>query len=416
MKRIKYLLFTLIIMMFVSLVNVDAASISVKSVKMVDHSGNVTEVNEPKPNGLNIKFDLSFAKLGDTVKYEVVLDNPTNKEYEINTDKQFSGSNYISYSYELKDKTNRIKANSEVILYITVKYENQVPADKLIDGKYIENNDMGINILNEDNPNTFNNILWIVFVLFLLVILTLVIKYTKKKELFVIIFALLLVPATVFALEKLKLTVSTKITIEEKYNVYYLYEDIIETSKVTSNKNVINCYNEKLKIENNDSFTEYSYCTLLEKDNNTYRPGDNVNIETSVLHDFNDIECTYDSQNNSYSCPTSEIPTTSTLYYDYMCGSKTNLVSVDDYISFYQGKIKSFSKADVIGPKLTPKYLNLCTQEEFNNMNFISQVHKEWYEDFGDYTFNAPNRFTMPHHDVYILKRIPHYVSIASGN
>ena len=404
MKRIKYVLFTLIIMMFVSIVNVDAASISVKSVKMVDHSGNVTEVNEPKPNGLNIKFDLSFANLGDTAKYEVVLDNPTNKEYEINTDKQFSGSNYISYSYELKDKTNRIKANSEVVLYITVKYENPVPADKLVNGKYVENNDMGINILNEDNPNTFNNILWIVFVLFLLVILTLGIKYTKKKELFVILFALLLVPVTVFALEKLKLTVSTKITIEEKYNVFYLYDDYIKTSEVNGNKNVLSCSNKKLRIENNGNVTEYSSCTFIEKDNNTYKPGDIVNIETSTLHDFYSSDCVMDSQNNSYSCPFSEIPTTNDLFYGYMCGSQSNLVGIDEYLSYQQKRGKEMGKADALGPKLTPKYLNLCTQEEFNNMNFNSQLHKEWFGDFGTYDFNAPNRFIMPHHDVYIKK------------
>ena len=138
MKELKKLLFIFIIMIFISTINVDAASVSVKSVKLIDSTGKVTEVSEPKPNGLNIKFDLSFANLGDTAKYEVVLNNPTNHEYEINTEKKFSGSNYISYSYELKDKTNRIKANSEVVLYITVKYENPVPADKLVDGKYVE--------------------------------------------------------------------------------------------------------------------------------------------------------------------------------------------------------------------------------------------------------------------------------------
>ena len=33
--------------------------------------------------------DLAFGNIGDTATYEVVLNNPTNKEYEINTDKKF---------------------------------------------------------------------------------------------------------------------------------------------------------------------------------------------------------------------------------------------------------------------------------------------------------------------------------------
>ena len=123
MKKIKKILFIIVIMMFVSIINVDAAGVSIKNVKLVDKADSVTELSEAKVDGFNINFDLEFSKIGDSAKYELILNNPTNHEYEINTEKTFSGSNYISYSYELKDKTNRIKANSEVILYINIKYE-----------------------------------------------------------------------------------------------------------------------------------------------------------------------------------------------------------------------------------------------------------------------------------------------------
>ena len=36
--------------------------------------------NEPSFSGLKINFDLSFSDVGDTAKYEVVLNNPTNNE------------------------------------------------------------------------------------------------------------------------------------------------------------------------------------------------------------------------------------------------------------------------------------------------------------------------------------------------
>ena len=239
MKKIKYYFILFIIMMFITTINVDAAGVSIKSIKLVDHTGNSTEINEPTSNGLNINFDLAFGSIGDTVKYEVVLNNSTNHEYEINTDKQFSSSNYISYSYELKDKTNRIKANSEVTLFITVKYENVVPSSSLVNGQYIENNGMGITLLNENNPNTYNNLLLIVFILLMLLIVTLIIKYTKKKELFVFIFVLLIIPATVFALESIKLTINTKIMVGDMYNVYYYIGNNIKASEFNDNDYIL---------------------------------------------------------------------------------------------------------------------------------------------------------------------------------
>ena len=60
MKKIKYLLLSFIVMLFVSIINVDAAGVSIKDIKLVDSKGNVSEVSEPKINGLNINFDLNI--------------------------------------------------------------------------------------------------------------------------------------------------------------------------------------------------------------------------------------------------------------------------------------------------------------------------------------------------------------------
>ena len=62
-------------MMFISVVDVNAAGVSIKNIKLVDHTGNTTEINEPILNGLTINFDLAFGNIGDTATYEVVLNN-----------------------------------------------------------------------------------------------------------------------------------------------------------------------------------------------------------------------------------------------------------------------------------------------------------------------------------------------------
>ena len=380
MKKIKYLVCLVVIMMFVSIVNVDAAGVSIKSVKLVDKIGKATELSNPVPNGLDIKFDLSFVNVGDTVKYEVVLNNPTNKEYEIDTDKQFSNSNYISYSYELKDKTNRIKANSEVTLYVIIKYEKSVPAEKLVNGQYIENNDMGINLLNEENPSTANNIIYLILILLGVIGFTFLSKNIKNKEYLIIFVALLLVPVTVFALEKLKLTVSTKITIDvESYDVYYSIGNVIKANELDSADYYDEC--EPLKIRySDDSIEDYYICKYLyKKDTEKYPVGSIVNIKSVAVTDLMNssnlhVYCSLDSD-NIYICNENIINNTRADYYDFNCS--INLEN-DNY-----GR----------------KIMNKCSEEEFLKM-FNNPYG--WEDGYGYILGKIPGRFIMPSHDVFI--------------
>ena len=379
MKKLKNIVFIFIVMMFISIINVDAAGVSIKNIRLVDHSGNATELSEPKINGLNINFDLSFTSLGDTATYEVILNNPTNKEYEINTDKQFSKSNYISYSYELKDKTNRIKANSEVTLNVIIKYENQVPADKLVNGKYEENNDMGIDLLNEDNPSTFNNVLLLIIILIILIGLTLIMIKTKYKNSIIIVLVLLLVPVTVFALEKLKLTVSTKITIDvETYNVYYSMGNVIKANELDSADYYDEC--EQIKIRHSDdSIEDYYICNYLyKKDTEKYPVGSIVNIKSVAVVNIRDSisrYCSLDSD-DVYICNENLVDYTHSDRFEYTCA--VNLENV------------------VYGRKV----LNKCSEEEFINM---FNLPNGWEDDYGRIYGMIPATFVMPSHDVYIL-------------
>ena len=401
MKKIKKILFIIVIMMFVSIINVDAASVSIKSVKLVDKADSVTELSEAKVDGFNINFDLEFSKIGDSANYEVILNNPTNHEYEINTEKTFGPSNYISYSYELKDKTNRIKAKSEAVVYVIISYDNPVPSDKLVNGKYIENNDMGITLLNETNPNTFNNILFLIIMIFMMIGATLVFKYTKDKGLYIIVLSLLLVPITVFALEKLKLTFSTKITIDEKYNVFYMYSNPIKTSEIENNKSIYNCYDETYKISNTSD--EYKWCNFLVKDSNSYKANDRVDVNKYTLYSINHNFCD-NGANNIFNC-TDEAIVVGLSEYQYMCGNKNNYMKFDEYLDFMNSNTVLARQNIQLSRENAPYYLNICTKDEYNNMNFNSILNQSaWYDDsdYGVIEFSSPNQFTMPRHDVYI--------------
>ena len=389
MKKIKSLLLFSIIMMFISVVDVNAAGVSIKSIKSVDTKGDVVEKSEPKVNGLNINFNLAFSAKDDSITYEVVLKNPTNVEYEINTEKKFGPSNYISYSYELKDKTNRIKANSEVTLNITIKYENQVPVDKLVNGKYEESNDMGINLLNEDNPNTFNNILLLLLILILLVGLTLIMIKTKHNNIAIFIIMLLLVPVSVFAVEKLQLKVSTKITVERKYNVFIQTSKYIETSKLNDNNYLShNCVND-IKLEQEDgSYVDYSDCSYIYKrDSKSYLAGDRVVISSPTYKTINLTQCSENTNEHKLICPKDSLFSESIVCFNYHC--------INGTVSRRETKA---------APEYNPFY-NQCSEEEFNSMNFTNTILSPYFDvefDTGDVDFKDNGGFIMPDHDVYI--------------
>ena len=90
MKKIfNILLISILTVLFIP--NVYAAnSMEIESINLVDKSEKTTEISTPSVNGLKIGFDLSFSDVGDYAKYEVVVNNSTNKEYEIKDETTFS--------------------------------------------------------------------------------------------------------------------------------------------------------------------------------------------------------------------------------------------------------------------------------------------------------------------------------------
>ena len=384
MKKIfNILLISILTVLFIP--NVYAAnSMEIESINLVDKSEKTTEISTPSVNGLKIGFDLSFSDVGDYAKYEVVVNNSTNKEYEIKDETTFSSSNYIEYKYEFKEKTNRVKANSKVTLYITVTYKNAVPADKLTDGKYIENNEMAISLSNQDNPKTFNNFIYLLLVLLSLIVITLVIKNKKVKSLSIIVIALLLVPTTIFALEKLKLDVATKITIEKKYKVTFIAYETVKKSEVDYETFMKKVSSEKMvsKVDqtadilngmmvaetrlfiNGEEYINYP----VVKEEMLYKAGATVNVKNySIVVLSNKNNCPY--ADGIYTCQESDLVTINTDMGGYLARYNKSLVQPND-------------------PQV---------------MNFQNILYDEWNSSSPSVAFNTPSTFTMPEHDVVIL-------------
>ena len=127
-KKIFNITIYLLLLFSIFMPNVYAEEkINIESATLVEKSEDVIEFGKPTIDNMSIGFNLSFIKINDYAKYKVIISNDSNKDYYLDNEKEFSSSDYIKYIYEYEDNIDKIKPNSKMEMYITVKYEKEVP-------------------------------------------------------------------------------------------------------------------------------------------------------------------------------------------------------------------------------------------------------------------------------------------------
>ena len=258
MKKIVSLIFILFLLILIipkSFAN--NSSIEIESIELDSKSDNTIEFYKPTIDNMNLNFDLGFSNVEDNAKYKVVIKNNTNKDYYIDNENKFNDSNYITYTYDFPNNTTKIEKNSNITMYLTVKYNKQVPIETLSQGLYTENNSMSVDLSDVilTNPNTYSNLIVFILIISILIILT-ILKIKKKQRIGfnVLLIVLLLIPITTYALERITIKAETKISIEEKRNIlsnhivdnYINYYDCITTitfdTKIEEPSNTVHSY------------------------------------------------------------------------------------------------------------------------------------------------------------------------------
>ncbi len=254
MKKIIFLLFILLIPFYVFAEDDDIEEfvedntpkiitytdrVSVESIEVIETSSDDVSIKDIEADGLLINLDIEFLELNDYAKFKIVINNPTDTDYEISKENIFSKSDYITYEYKYEGTKGMVPKNSKTILYITIKYNNKIPTEQMSNGFFQENNSLVINLGNETvNPVTKDYII-ITIALFTITLFLIVIN---KKKLAALTCLCMFVPLSVMALEQLKIDLNTKVTINDN-RVFYLYhtsDNTIETYEYYGNKNGIN--------------------------------------------------------------------------------------------------------------------------------------------------------------------------------
>ena len=222
-KRILALIFTVSLSSVFILRATAADTISIASASVLDSSTGVTASASISETELGVSLSAAFSNIGDYAKYEIIVDNPTDQDYEIEKTTDFAGSDYFDYAFEYTNDTNIAKKNSQTTLYVTITYTTE-PDATAFDATYSykEQNLLTINLGNSAgiaNPATSDPI---VVVLGIMTVTSGILLLTLSKAKHLRVFCLALVVGLALlpfndthAIEKIQINFASNIVIEK---------------------------------------------------------------------------------------------------------------------------------------------------------------------------------------------------------
>ena len=346
-KKVKLLLLSIIFlvpfMVFAEskVENTDhSGDVYIASSELIKLSDGVEEIEKPTLKDLNVKFNVKFSEVNQSIEYKLIIKNISNKDYNISTDNSFNKSDYITYNFKYDDGSDIIKANSEEEMLVIITYTKEVPDNKLTDGKFIEDNAMSLNLSDEiTNPST---ILQRYGVNILLIIITCVVAFyflktrNIKNSLKVLLLGLMLIPLTARSLDSIKVTIDSHVEVEKPSE--FCYETPI-------NEGIVN---------GTEPSEDYTFVKALYK----YRKG--MTWEEYLNSDYNKIT---DSTTISYYKQLNA--------KDYM----NKQLNVKDYMNKLNKYIESCKNASE--DRHCPPYTNI----NYENMKLLFAEHDDYIDN-----------------------------------
>ena len=275
-----------IFLFFIGLGLAKADNVEIESIEFVEKSTYTEELEEAKVKGLSINVNVKFIEINDYIKYKIIINNKTTKDYELTNRFSEYNTDNIEYNIEYKDN-NILKANSKKEAIVEIKYTKEVEANNLVDGKYIENKEVKINMLSEEpkkpldtiietvskkieNPNTTDLIIVTAVVLIISLVMVLILrKNISKKYISILLIMLISIPCIIYALEELLLTINTKVEVEPKdtikeqlinnYPDNFVKYDHLVTDEVGKTVQATNVYFATSQITNNVLFGNFCW-------------------------------------------------------------------------------------------------------------------------------------------------------------
>lgn len=238
-KFIIFIMFVFVLIPGIALA--DDINLEIKEVKLVEKSENAEVVNNPVIDGLSVKTDIRLNILSDYVKYKIIIKNKDNVDLNVKID-EFDKNDYITYIVD-KNIDKKISANSEEIIYVTIKYEKEI--ENFIDETYDFENSFSFTIEGEEEPTTtaaenvkkeeeiknpetglkdYTIVIGFMIIIGLLVVYLMYKNKTYFKTfMFIIVLNILVIPITLKAISLAQVKISFKVSIPKYPNIYTVF-------------------------------------------------------------------------------------------------------------------------------------------------------------------------------------------------
>ena len=236
------MLLFLLIPFMVNAEECDMTKITITTLEQKGIEGKTEVIKEPTFKDRTIDFNFKMYDIGDSISYEMTINNVSDDDYMIDESTFKTDSEFIEYSLQTKDGNNVVKAKSSKEVVLSVIYKTEVDDSLFENGKYNATNELKFTLNSNDkekkmnvittsdtkNPNTnINKMKTIVIFLFFSAIISILTIFNKTKfnKCAIFIFALTLIPV-VYAICKCDIEIKAKIEIEHIPDLYETMEKV----------------------------------------------------------------------------------------------------------------------------------------------------------------------------------------------
>jgi len=247
----KKILFILISLLFIPVVYAES-SIEIQSIEMDSKSADAIELSKPSFEDLDMNLDVSLKKVGDYVKYKVIIKNNSDINYELKNTKTFAERDFVKYTYE--SKKTKLSANDTLEILVTIEYSKEVAPGSYIQDKYSDSNEAIIELLGiseQVNPKTSTNVIMFIVLFGALIVFVLSVIMMKKrvniKYIAIVLLFFIGVPMMVKAVNSVKIKLNVRVEIAKTYRAVYEIEYLgyfkeEELEKMNSSTLKSDCY------------------------------------------------------------------------------------------------------------------------------------------------------------------------------
>ena len=195
--------------------------VSIELIGVNSTTGAAIEKREAKITGNSLDLDLKMSAVGDSIEYKMKINNNSSSDYEIDNTSFGNSTDTIEYSVETEDNSTIIKSGKSKDVLLKVEYKNEVPEESFVNGAYIDNKSIQINLSADgtgavSNPKTGVES-YILLLTLILIVSTMFYLYLGKKgyATLVILICMLMIPISVYAVCKVDIEVESTIEIEK---------------------------------------------------------------------------------------------------------------------------------------------------------------------------------------------------------